>query len=131
MIEALNETERAEALDGLDEWDYDDARDAITRTIVFADFVEAFGFMTQVALIAERANHHPEWKNVWNRVEILLTTHDAGGLSPRDIELAEAIDAIVARPIASIAAASGASPCVSPWIVACPLMAPAIRVGDP
>ena len=52
MIEALNETERAEALDGLDEWDYDDARDAITRTIVFADFVEAFGFMTQVALIA-------------------------------------------------------------------------------
>ena len=95
MIEALNETERAEALDGLDEWDYDDARDAITRTIVFADFVEAFGFMTQVALIAERANHHPEWKNVWNRVEILLTTHDAGGLSPRDIEMAEAIDAIV------------------------------------
>ncbi len=95
MIEALNETERAEALDGLDEWDYDDARDAITRTIVFADFVEAFGFMTQVALIAERANHHPEWKNVWNRVEILLTTHDAGGLSSRDIEMAEAIDAIV------------------------------------
>jgi 4a-hydroxytetrahydrobiopterin dehydratase len=82
-------------LDGLDEWDYDDGRDAITRTIVFADFVEAFGFMTQVALIAERANHHPEWKNVWNRVEILLTTHDAGGLSPRDIEMAEAIDAIV------------------------------------
>ena len=95
MIEALNETERAEALDGLDEWDYDDARDAITRTIVFADFVEAFGFMNQVALIAERANHHPEWKNVWNRVEILLTTHAAGGLSPRDIEMAEAIDAIV------------------------------------
>ena len=95
MIEALNETERAEALDGLDEWDYDDARDAITRTIVFADFVEAFGFMTQVALIAERAGHHPEWKNVWNRVEILLTTHDAGGLSSRDIEMAEAIDAIV------------------------------------
>ena len=95
MIEALNETERAEALDGLDEWDYDDARDAITRTIVFADFVEAFGFMTQVALIAERASHHPEWKNVWNRVEILLTTHDAGGLSSRDIEMAEAIDAIV------------------------------------
>ena len=95
MIEALNETERAEALDGLDEWDYDDARDAITRTIVFADFVEAFGFMTQVALIAERASHHPKWKNVWNRVEILLTTHDAGGLSSRDIEMAEAIDAIV------------------------------------
>ena len=95
MIEALNEEERADALDGLPEWDYDDARDAITRTIVFADFVEAFGFMTQAALVAERMNHHPEWKNVYNRVEVLLTTHDAGGLSPRDIELAEAIDAIV------------------------------------
>ena len=95
LLEPLSEAERADALDGLPDWDYDEARDAITRTIVFADFVEAFGFMTQVALIAERANHHPEWKNVWNRVEILLTTHDAGGLSPRDIEMAEAIDAIV------------------------------------
>lgn len=94
-IEALNETERAEALDGLPDWDYDDARDAIVRTLVFADFVEAFGFMTQVALVAERMDHHPEWTNVWNRVAILLTTHDAGGLSARDIELAEAIDAIV------------------------------------
>ena len=95
MIEALNETERAEALDGLPDWDYDEARDAITRQLVFADFVEAFGFMTQVALMAEKADHHPEWKNVYNRVEILLTTHDAGGLSPRDIEMAEAIDALV------------------------------------
>ena len=95
MIEPLNETERAEALDGLPDWDYDDARDAITRAIVFTDFAEAFGFMTQVALIAEKAEHHPEWKNIWNRVEILLTTHDAGGLSERDIELAEAIDAIL------------------------------------
>ena len=95
MIEALNETERANALDGLPEWDYDEARDAITRRLVFADFVEAFGFMTQVALMAEKANHHPEWRNVYNRVEILLTTHDAAGLSGRDIEMAEAIDAIV------------------------------------
>ena len=95
MIEALNETERAEALDGLPDWDYDEARDAITRQLVFADFVEAFGFMTQVALMAEKADHHPEWKNVYNRVHILLTTHDAGGLSPRDIEMAEAIDALV------------------------------------
>ena len=94
-IEALSESERAEALDGLPDWDYDEARDAITRSVVFADFIEAFGFMTQVALLAERANHHPEWTNVWNRVEILLTTHDAGGLSPRDIEMAEAIDAIL------------------------------------
>lgn len=95
MIEALNETERAEALDGLPDWDYDEARDAITRQLVFADFVEAFGFMTQVALMAEKADHHPEWKNVYNRVDILLTTHDAGGLSPRDIDMAEAIDALV------------------------------------
>jgi 4a-hydroxytetrahydrobiopterin dehydratase len=95
MIEALSEAERADALDGLPEWDYDESRDAITRSLVFADFVEAFGFMTQVALMAEKANHHPEWRNVYNRVEILLTTHDASGLSGRDIEMAEAIDAIV------------------------------------
>lgn len=95
MIEALSEAERADALDGLPEWDYDEARDAITRSLVFADFVEAFGFMTQVALMAEKVNHHPEWRNVYNRVEILLTTHDARGLSSRDIEMAEAIDAIV------------------------------------
>jgi 4a-hydroxytetrahydrobiopterin dehydratase len=94
-VEALNETERAEALDGLPDWDYDEARDAITRKILFTDFAEAFGFMTQVALIAEKADHHPEWTNVWNRVEVLLTTHDAGGLSHRDIELAEAIDGIL------------------------------------
>jgi 4a-hydroxytetrahydrobiopterin dehydratase len=95
MIEALSEAERAEALDGLPDWDFDETRDAITRSITFADFAEAFGFMARVALIAERMDHHPEWTNVWHRVDILLTTHDAGGLSPRDIELAEAIDAVV------------------------------------
>ena len=95
MIEGLSEAERAEALDGLPDWDYVEARDAITRTLVFADFAEAFGFMARVALIAERADHHPEWSNIYNRVEILLTTHDAGGLSHRDVELATAIDAIV------------------------------------
>ena len=95
MVEQLSEAERADALDGLPDWDYDEGRDAITRSIVFSDFAEAFGFMTQVALIAEKADHHPEWTNVWNRVEITLTTHDAGGLSERDIELASAIDAIL------------------------------------
>jgi 4a-hydroxytetrahydrobiopterin dehydratase len=95
MIEPLSEEERADALDALDEWDYDEARDAITRSITFADFVEAFGFMSRVALLAEKANHHPEWSNVWNRVDILLTTHDAGGLSHRDIEMAEKIDALL------------------------------------
>ena len=95
MIEPLSEAERAEALDGLPDWDYDEARDAITRTVVFTDFAEAFGFMAQVAILAEKADHHPEWTNVWNRVQILLTTHDAGGFSGRDVELAEKIDAIL------------------------------------
>ena len=95
MIEALSETDRADALDNLPDWDYDEGRDAIRRSIVFTDFAEAFGFMAQVALLAERANHHPEWTNVYNRVEVLLTTHDAGGLSSRDLELAELIDAIL------------------------------------
>jgi len=95
MIEPLDDTERADALDGLPDWDHDDARDAITRKVMFADFAEAFGFMARVALIAEKMDHHPEWRNVWNRVDILLTTHDAGGLSHRDIELAAAIDAIL------------------------------------
>ena len=95
MIEPLNEEERADALDGLPDWDHDEARDAITRTVQFADFAEAFGFMARVALVAEKMDHHPEWTNVWNRVDILLTTHDAGGLSARDIELAEAIDAML------------------------------------
>ena len=64
----------------------------ISRDFVFADFAQAFGFMTQVALVAERRNHHPEWSNVYNRVSITLTTHDAGGLSMNDIKLAQAID---------------------------------------
>lgn len=95
MIERLSEAERADALDGLPDWDFDEARDAITRRFGFKDFSEAFAFMTRVAMLAERADHHPEWSNVYNRVEVLLTTHDAGGLSERDIELAERIDALL------------------------------------
>jgi 4a-hydroxytetrahydrobiopterin dehydratase len=95
MVEQLSEAERADALDGLPDWDYDEARDAILRTFTFADFSEAFAFMTRVALLAEKANHHPEWSNVWNRVEITLTTHDAGGLSGRDVEMAEAIEELL------------------------------------
>ncbi len=95
MIEQLDEEERAEALDRLGEWDYDEARDAISRRFGFGDFSAAFAFMTRVALIAEKADHHPEWSNVWNRVDILLTTHDAGGLSARDVAMAEAIDALI------------------------------------
>ncbi len=94
MIQALSEAERADALDNLSDWEHDEARDAITRRFVFADFNEAFGFMTRVALLADKMDHHPEWSNVWNRVDILLTTHDAGGLSTRDVVMAEAIDAM-------------------------------------
>ncbi len=98
MTAKLTEAEREEALKALSEWDYDAERDAITRTLHFADFVHAFGFMTAVALAAEKADHHPEWFNVYNNVDILLTTHDAGengGLSQKDIALAKKIDALV------------------------------------
>jgi 4a-hydroxytetrahydrobiopterin dehydratase len=94
-IVGLSDAERADALDDLADWDYDEARDAITRRFVFTDFAEAFGFMTRVAIVADRVDHHPEWSNVYNRVDILLTTHDCGGLSARDIMLAQAIDAFV------------------------------------
>jgi 4a-hydroxytetrahydrobiopterin dehydratase len=77
------------------QWRYDAARGGtITRDFKFADFVQAFGFMTRVALLAEKADHHPEWSNVYGRVTIVLTTHDAQGLSSRDIDLARQIDAI-------------------------------------
>ncbi|MFM9853789.1 MAG: 4a-hydroxytetrahydrobiopterin dehydratase [Sphingomonadaceae bacterium] len=95
MIEQLTEAERAYALDQLCDWDFDEARDAFTRQFVFADFSAAFAFMTRVALLAEVQDHHPEWSNVWNRVDILLTTHDAGGLSARDVKMASAIDALL------------------------------------
>lgn len=96
MIQQLTDEERADALDRLDEWDYDEARDALSRRFLFADFSESFAFMTRVALLAEAQDHHPEWSNVWNRVDIILTTHDAGGLSARDIKMARAIEALLA-----------------------------------
>ena len=94
MIQQLSDEERAEALDRLDEWDYDESRDAISRRFLFADFSECFAFMMRVALLAEVQDHHPEWSNVWNRLDIVLTTHDAGGLSARDVKMAKAIDAL-------------------------------------
>ncbi len=93
-VEALTAAERASALAGLPEWSHDEARDALTRRFAFADFSEAFGFMARVALLAEKADHHPEWFNVYNRVDVLLTTHDAGGLSHRDVTMAAAINAV-------------------------------------
>jgi 4a-hydroxytetrahydrobiopterin dehydratase len=91
-ITRLTDEERNEALAELPHWTLSPDGLAITRTLTFADFAEAFGFMTRVAILAEKADHHPEWFNVWNRVEIRLTTHDAGGLSKRDRALAKAID---------------------------------------
>ncbi len=90
----LTDSERDEALAALPGWTRDAKRDAIARSFRFADFGEAFAFMTRVALEAEKADHHPEWSNVWNRVDIALTTHDAGGLTDRDVKLATKIDEI-------------------------------------
>ncbi len=94
MIARLSESERQSALERHPAWQLVDDRDAIRRDFQFGDFTAAFAFMTQVALCAERADHHPEWSNVYNRVTIILTTHDANGLSKRDVDLATEIDAI-------------------------------------
>ena len=96
MVQKLTQAEREAALADLPDWAWDEARDAITRSFRFADFTEAFAFMTAVALAAEKADHHPEWSNVWNRVDVLLTTHDAGGLTGRDVALAKRIDGLAA-----------------------------------
>ena len=97
MIAKLTDSERNAALADLPAWQKVEGRDAIQRSFRFKDFVEAWGFMTRVALLAEKQDHHPEWSNVYNRVEILLTTHDCKGLSARDVKLARDIDALVAK----------------------------------
>lgn len=96
-IARLTDAERSAALAALPGWTHEPSRDALVRRFVFADFVAAFAFMTAVALEAEKADHHPEWSNVYNRVTVLLTTHDAGGLSARDVALATRIDALAAK----------------------------------
>jgi len=93
-IARLTDAERDAALAEVPGWTLRADGLAIERTFTFADFVEAFGFMTRVAILAEKADHHPEWFNVWNRVEITLTTHDAGGLSQRDVAMAKAIQQV-------------------------------------
>jgi 4a-hydroxytetrahydrobiopterin dehydratase len=94
MIAKLTAGEREAALKELAGWAVVAGRDAIQRSFKFKNFSEAWGFMSRVALLAESQDHHPEWFNVYNKVDITLSTHDAGGLSARDVKLAKAIDAI-------------------------------------
>ena len=94
MIAKLEGAARAAALKELAGWKEVGGRDAINKSFKFKDFSEAWGFMTRVALLAEQMDHHPEWSNVYNRVEITLSTHDCNGLSERDITLARAIGKI-------------------------------------
>ena len=89
----LTETQVSEAVSSLAGWELLDGK--LHREFQFRNFIEAFGFMSRVALVAEKMNHHPEWFNVWNTVRIDLSTHDVGGLSSRDVELAKAISALV------------------------------------
>jgi len=97
MPEKLDDAALTEAVAGLEGWQLDRAAGAIRRSFGFADFVEAFGFMTRVALRAQAMDHHPDWSNSYNRVEITLSTHSAGGVSRNDIELARAIDKLAGK----------------------------------
>ncbi|MGJ8529459.1 4a-hydroxytetrahydrobiopterin dehydratase [Maritalea sp.] len=86
---------RQTALKQVGEWDDIQEKNGIVRQFKFANFVDAFGFMSRVAILAEKANHHPEWSNVYSSVEIFLTSHDAGGLTQKDIDLAKQIDQLI------------------------------------
>jgi 4a-hydroxytetrahydrobiopterin dehydratase len=88
----LSDEERAQALKALPEWRYEAAEKAIRRDFRFGDFGEAFAFMARCAIAAEKADHHPDWSNSWNRVAVALSTHSAGGVTAKDIELAKAMD---------------------------------------
>ena len=90
----LSAQEIESGLQALPGWSHDPSAAALRRSFKFRDFGEAFGFMTRVALAAEKADHHPEWSNVWNRVDIALTTHSAGGITRKDLDLAKSIDEI-------------------------------------
>jgi 4a-hydroxytetrahydrobiopterin dehydratase len=96
MIQTLTADERAQQIASLHGWQTVVDRDAIHRRFEFADFNEAFGFMTRVAIKAQEMDHHPEWFNVYNKVDITLSTHEANGVTERDIELASFIDSITA-----------------------------------
>ena len=94
MAERLSAEARKSAVKGLSGWAETPGREAITRTFTFKDFNEAFGFMSRAALVAEKSDHHPEWRNVYKTVEVVLATHDAGGVTALDVELAKAMNAI-------------------------------------
>jgi len=94
MAQKLTAEERRAGLGKLDGWQEAGGRDAIAKTFTFKDFNAAFGFMARVALVAEKIDHHPEWKNVYKTFEVTLSTHDAGGLTARDLKLAAAMDEI-------------------------------------
>jgi 4a-hydroxytetrahydrobiopterin dehydratase len=94
-MQKLDDAARRKALDELPLWREVPGRDVIARKFEFRDFNEAFGFMSRVALLAERMDHHPEWMNVYKTVDLRLTTHDAGGLTANDIAMAKAMDAYV------------------------------------
>jgi len=96
MAQKLDEAARRTMAQRVSGWAMVEGRDAIAKTFKFKDFNAAFGFMTRAALVAEQMNHHPEWLNVWNRVDVTLSTHEAGGLTELDLELAEAMDRIAA-----------------------------------
>ncbi len=94
MVDRLTGDGRKAALKELAGWREVDGRDAITRVFTFKDFNEAFGFIARAALVAEKSDHHPEWRNVYKTVEVVLTTHDADGVTEKDVDLAKAMDAI-------------------------------------
>lgn len=96
-MKKLDPTADPALLEGLANWTFDAGRSAIFRSFKFADFAGAFGFMTQIAIAADKRDHHPEWFNVYNRVDVTLTTHDVQGLSERDLELARHCDDVYAR----------------------------------
>jgi 4a-hydroxytetrahydrobiopterin dehydratase len=96
MAQRLTDEARQSAIAGLAGWSEVPGREAIQKSFKFKDFNEAFGFMSRVALVAERMDHHPEWRNVWNTVEVVLSTHDAGGLTQRDVDLATKMNEIAA-----------------------------------
>ena len=96
MAQRLTVEARKSALAGLPGWAEVQGREAISKTFVFKDFNEAFGFMSRAALVAEKHDHHPEWRNVYKTVEVTLTTHDAGGVTAKDVELAKAMNTIAA-----------------------------------